>query len=99
MIFKPDQVAENIQKQGGFIPGLRPGNQTSDYLRRVVNRITLAGAVFFGVVAVLPFIMQQFTGIKSLVIGGTGLLIVVSVAIEFMKQIEAQLVMKSYENY
>ncbi|PIR67377.1 preprotein translocase subunit SecY [bacterium CG10_big_fil_rev_8_21_14_0_10_33_18] len=99
VIFKPDQVAENIQKQGGFIPGLRPGNQTSDYLRRVVNRITLAGAVFFGVVAVLPFIMQQFTGIKSLVIGGTGLLIVVSVAIEFMKQIEAQLVMKSYENY
>jgi len=99
VIFKPDQVAENIQKQGGFIPGLRPGNQTSDYLRRVVNRITLAGAVFFGVVAVLPFIMQQFTGIKSLVIGGTGLLIVVSVAIEFMKQIEAQLIMKSYENY
>ena len=99
IIFKPDQVAENIQKQGGFIPGLRPGRQTAEYLQKIVTRITLAGAIFLGVVAVLPFIMQEVTGNKSLVIGGTGLLIVVSVAIEFMKQIEAQLIMKSYEKY
>jgi len=99
IIFKPDQIAENVQKQGGFIPGFRPGSQTAGYLSNVVNRITLAGALFLGTVAILPFIMQEMTGIKSLVIGGTGLLIVVSVAIEFMKQIEAQLVMKSYENY
>lgn len=99
IIFKPDQIAENIQKQGGFIPGLRPGRQTAEYLQKVVTRITLAGALFLGIVAILPFIMQEITGIKTLVIGGTGLLIVVSVAIEFMKQIEAQLVMKSYENY
>lgn len=99
IIFKPDNVAENLQKQGGFIPGIRPGTQTSEYLQKVMNRITLAGAVFLGAIAVTPFIMQEVTGIGSLVIGGTGLLIVVSVAIEFMKQIEAQLVMKSYEKY
>jgi len=99
IIFKPDQIAENVQKQGGFIPGFRPGTQTAEYLSKVVTRITLAGALFLGIVAIMPFIMQEITGIKSLVIGGTGLLIVVSVAIEFMKQIEAQLVMKSYEKY
>lgn len=99
IIFKPERVAENIQKQGGFVPGLRPGTQTAEYLSKIVNRITLAGAVFFGVIAILPFIMQEITGIKTLVIGGTGLLIVVSVAIELNKQIEAQLVMRSYENY
>ncbi len=99
IIFKPDQVAENIQKQGGFIPGLRPGRQTAEYLEKVVLRITLPGAMFLGVIAILPFIMQQLTGVQTLVIGGTGLLIVVSVAIELVKQIEAQLIMKNYENY
>lgn len=99
IIFKPEQVAENIQKQGGFVPGLRPGRQTVEYLQKVVSRITLPGAVFLGTVAILPFIMENITGIKNLVIGGTGLLIIVSVAIEFMQQIEAQLVMKDYENY
>jgi preprotein translocase subunit SecY len=99
IVFKPTDIAENLQKQGGFIPGIRPGTQTSEYLHKVMNRITLAGALFLGVIAVLPFAMQEITGISSLVIGGTGLLIVVSVAIEFMKQIEAQLVMKSYEKY
>jgi preprotein translocase subunit SecY len=99
IIFKPESIAENLQKQGGFIPGIRPGKQTIEYLQKIVGKITLAGAVFLGVIAVLPFIMKEITGMDSLVIGGTGLLIVVSVAIEFMKQIEAQLVMKSYEKY
>ncbi|NTU69494.1 preprotein translocase subunit SecY [bacterium] len=99
IIFKPENIAENLQKQGGFIPGIRPGNQTVEYLKRIVGKITLAGAVFLGIIAVMPYIAKEITGLDSLVIGGTGLLIVVSVAIEFMKQIEAQLVMKSYEKY
>lgn len=99
IIFKPNDVAENLQKQGGFVPGMRPGRQTAEYLHKIMSRITLAGAVFLGTVAVMPFIAQEITGIGTLVIGGTSLLIVVSVAIEFMKQIEAQLLMKSYEQY
>ncbi len=99
IVFKPDNVAENLQKQGGFIPGLRPGTQTADYLKKVMVRITLAGALFLGIIAVMPFVMEEIMGTGTLVIGGTSLLIVVSVAIEFMKQIEAKLIMKSYEKY
>ena len=99
VIFKPDQMAENLQKQGGFIPGIRPGKETSDYLSRVISRITLTGAVFLGLIAVLPFIVQAVTNINTLVLGGTGVLIMVSVIIETMRQIQAQLAMRSYENY
>ena len=99
IIFKPEQVSENIQKQGGFIPGFRPGRQTADYLQKVVSRITLPGATFLGLVAILPFVVENLTGAQNLIIGGTGLLIVVSVAMEFMQQVEAQLIMKNYENY
>lgn len=97
VIFKPDQVAENIQKSGGFIPGIRPGRQTVDFLGFVSNRITLAGAIFLGLIAILPIIAQAFTGITTLTLGGTGLLIIVAVALETMRQIRAQLIMKQYD--
>ncbi len=99
VVFNPDDIAENLQKQGGFIPGVRPGKETASYLRRVVNRITLAGAAGLGVIALLPFIAQRLTNRTLLTIGGTGLLIVVSVAIETMNQIQSQAVMTSYEKY
>ncbi len=99
VVFKPDEIAENLQKQGGFVPGIRPGNQTAAYLKRVINRITLAGALGLGIIAVLPFIVQGFTKSQVLTFGGTGILIVVSVAIETMKQLEAQAVTTSYEQY
>jgi preprotein translocase subunit SecY len=97
--FDPKNIAENMQKQGGFVPGIRPGQATAEFLHRVLNRITLAGALFLGLIAVLPFIVQGLTNVQSLTIGGTGLLIVVSVVIEIMKQIESQLIMRDYEGF
>ena len=99
--FNPKNVAEGLQRQGGFVPGIRPGTPTMEYLNKIVNRITLFGAIFLGLVAVLPFIVQGFfSGIgNSLTIGGTGILIAVSVVIETIKQIEAQLVMRSYDEF
>lgn len=99
VIFNPEDISENIQKQGGFIPGLRPGRQTAEFLYRVLNRITLAGAIFLGLIAVLPFLMQIFTKSQALTIGGTSLLIVVAVVIETVKQIDSQLVMRDYEGF
>jgi len=99
VIFHPTQIAENLQKQGGFIPGIRPGRNTADFLSYVSNRIILGGALFLGVVAILPNILQSATNITTLVIGGTSLLIVVSVVIELVKQIESQLVMRNYEGF
>lgn len=99
VIFHPEQVAENLQKQGGFIPGIRPGHSTAEYLNFVLNRIILAGAVFLGVIAVLPIAIQNITGITSLVIGGTSLLIVVSVVIEIFNKVQAQLTMRDYEGF
>lgn len=98
IIFKPDQVAENLQKQGGFIPGVRPGRYTSEYLSYISRRILLAGSLFLGLIAVLPLLMQYFTGMQSLAIGGTSLLIVVSVVIETVKQIESQITMREYDH-
>ncbi len=97
VIFHPTQIAENLQKQGGFIPGIRPGKHTSDYLSNTTHRIILVGALFLGLIAVLPLIMRYFTGIQSLAVGGTSLLIVVSVVIETVKQIESQLTMREYD--
>lgn len=97
VIFHPDQVAENLQKQGGFVPGIRPGKSTAEYLQHIVTRIVLTGALFLGLIAVLPLITSQLTGTQSLVIGGTSLLIVVSVVIEMVTQINAQLAMRDYE--
>ena len=95
--FNPEKVAENLQRQGGFISGIRPGRPTMEYLNFIVNRITLTGALFLGAVAVLPFIIQGLTGIQTITVGGTGILIVVSVVMETMKQVEGQLVMRDYD--
>ncbi len=97
VIFHPTQIAENLQKQGGFIPGIRPGKATSEYLSKTTYKIIFVGALFLGIIAVLPLIMRYFTNIQSLTIGGTSLLIVVAVVIETVKQIEAQLTMREYE--
>lgn len=97
VIFQPQKIAENLQRQGGFIPGIRPGKQTEEYLGATMNRLVLTGALFLGIIAILPIIIQYITKSQSLVIGGTSLLIVVSVAIETTKQIEAQLTMHEYE--
>ena len=100
--FKPDETADQLRKNGGFIPGIRPGNPTRDYLARVVFRISIAGALFLGIVAVLPVIISSlFSGsiLGSLGLGGTALLIVVSVVVETMKQLEAQLMMRNYEGF
>ncbi|MCX6796509.1 MAG: preprotein translocase subunit SecY [Candidatus Falkowbacteria bacterium] len=97
VIFHPTQISENLQKQGGFIPGIRPGRHTSEYLANTTHKIIFVGALFLGVIAILPLILRYFTGIQSLAIGGTSLLIVVSVVIETMKQIESQLTMREYE--
>ncbi|MBI4090523.1 MAG: preprotein translocase subunit SecY [Candidatus Komeilibacteria bacterium] len=99
VVFKPEQIAENVQKQGGFIPGIRPGRHTEEYLRGTMNRIILAGALFLGVIAVMPIVVQSFTGIQTLAVGGTSLLIVVSVVIETVKQIDSQLIMRDYEGF
>lgn len=99
IVFNPDEIAENIQKQGGFIPGLRPGRQTAEFLYKVLNRITLAGAMFLGLIAVLPYIIQTFTHTQALTLGGTSILIVVAVVIEIMKQVQSQMVMRDYENF
>jgi preprotein translocase subunit SecY len=99
VIFKPDQMAENLQKQGGFVPGIRPGKETSNYLSHIITRLTLIGAVFLGLIAVLPFIVQSMTKINTLALGGTGVLILVSVIIETIRQIQAQLSMRNYDNY
>jgi preprotein translocase subunit SecY len=98
--FKPDETAEQLRKNGGFIPGIRPGRPTEEYLRRVVTRITLAGALFLGIVAVAPVLAAVLdSSLSGLAIGGTGILIVVSVVVETMKQIEAQLMMRNYEGF
>lgn len=97
VIFHPEQIAENLQKQGGYVPGIRPGVPTAQYLQFVTNRILIVGALFLAVIAVLPLAVSQLTGTQNLVIGGTSLLIVVSVVIETVQQIEAQLVMREYD--
>ncbi len=94
--FDPESIATNLQKNGAFIPGVRPGRSTSEYIAKILTRITFVGALFLGVVAVLPFAMIAITGNQSLAIGGTGLLIVVSVALDLIKRVEAQLSMREY---
>ena len=94
--FDPHAIAENLQKNGAFIPGVRPGATTEEHLARVVTRITLVGAIFLGLIAVLPLGMQAITGNTSLAIGGTALLIVVSVVIDLFKKLEAQVSMREY---
>lgn len=95
--FNPETIAENLQKRGGFVPGYRPGKITSQYLVNTSHKVTLFGALFLGMIAILPIIMQQTTGVTTFAIGGTSILIMVSVAIETMDTIEAQLIMREYE--
>lgn len=95
--FNPETIAENLQKRGGFIPGYRPGQTTSNFLVNTSRKVTLFGALFLGIIAILPIIMQQTTGVTTFSIGGTSILIMVSVAIETMDTIEAQLIMREYE--
>ncbi|MBP9719226.1 MAG: preprotein translocase subunit SecY [Candidatus Levybacteria bacterium] len=99
IIFNPKKIAEEIQKYGGFIPGVRPGTPTASYLNYILIRITLAGAVFLGVVAIFPTIARAATGVQTLLVGGTSVLIVVSVVLETIRSIEAQLVTKNYDTY
>jgi preprotein translocase subunit SecY len=97
--FIPNDVADNIKRYGGFIPGIRPGRPTAEFLGRVVTRITIAGALFLGIVAVMPTVIGDVTGVQTLRLGGTSILIVVGVVVETMKQLEAQLLMRSYEGF
>ena len=97
VVFHPAQIAENLQKQGGFIPGIRPGKPTASYLQFVTSRVIFVGALFLALIAILPLLMQRLTGTQALAIGGTSILIVVSVVIETIAQIEAQLTMHEYE--
>ena len=99
VVFNPEKIAENLQKNGGFIPGIRPGKQTVEYLNKVLTRITFAGALFLGIVAIMPSFFQSFIGIANLAVGGTGILIVVSVVLELTRNLQAQLVMKRYDSF
>lgn len=94
--FDPDSVAKNLQRSGGFVPGLRPGAHTADYLGALVTRLTLMGALFLALVAVVPIVMQLFTGVASLAIGGTAVLIVVSVVLDLIRRLDAQVSMREY---
>lgn len=99
VIFNPKKIAEEIQKYGGFVPGIRPGTQTAHYFNYVMTRITLAGALFIGLIAIFPTLARMVTNVQTLLIGGTSILIVVSVILETVKAIEAQLVMRNYEGF
>jgi preprotein translocase subunit SecY len=94
--FDPEQISTNLQKNGAFIPGIRPGPSTKEYLSKILNRTTMMGAVFLGVIAVLPLVMKSATGITSFSIGGTSILIVVSVVLDLIKKTDAQLSMREY---
>jgi preprotein translocase subunit SecY len=96
--FNPIEVSNNIKKYGGFIPGIRPGKPTSDFIQRSLNKITLVGALFLATLAIIPAILMNFTGIK-LYFGSTSLLIVVGVAMDFIKQVEAQMIMRNYQGF
>ncbi len=99
VVFNPQKIAEDIQKNGGFVPGIRPGLATKQYLSAIVYRITSVGAIFLGIIAILPAIVSRLTGLSNLIIGGTGILIVVSVILETFKMIEAQLIMRNYDRF
>ncbi len=99
VVFNPKKIAEEIKKYGGFIPGIRPGEPTVHYLNKILSRLTLVGAFFLGFIAILPSIAQGLTGVATMSLGGTGILIVVSVILETTKQLESMMVMRSYDTY
>jgi preprotein translocase subunit SecY len=96
--FNPEEIGKNLQQSGGFIPGIRPGQPTEEFLKKTTRRITFFGALFLGIVAILPNIVQTFTATNVLTIGGTAMLIVVSVALEIARQISSQVNMREYDN-
>ncbi len=99
VIFQQQNLAESLQRNGGFIPGIRPGRPTQEYLNRVIIRITWGGALFLGIIAIIPFFVTQATDVRSLTLSSTSLLIMVGVALDTMRQLEAQLLMRNYEGF
>ena len=99
VIFQQQNLAENLQRNGGFIPGIRPGRPTQDYLNRVIIRITWGGALFLGIIAIIPYFVTQATDVRALTLSSTSLLIMVGVALDTMRQLEAQLLMRNYEGF
>ena len=97
--FNPVELANNNKKNGGFVPGIRPGKPTAEFITKVVNRVTWFGAFFLALVTVLPSLLQMFTKISNIWLGGTSLLIMVNVALETVKQIESQLTMRHYKGF
>lgn len=99
VIFQQQDLAGTLQRQGGFVPGIRPGKHTSDYFNQIVNRITWAGAIYLAIVAVIPFLAREVTDVQTIQLSSMGLLIVVGVVLDTMKQMEAQLTMRRYEGF
>jgi len=99
VIFQQQDLPGTLQKQGGFIPGIRPGKNTESYLNNVINRITLAGSLFLGIVAIIPFVVKFTTNVQTVQLSSVGLIIVVGVVIDTMNQMEAQLTMRRYEGF
>jgi preprotein translocase subunit SecY len=99
VIYQQQNLAENLQKNGGFIPGIRPGRPTAEYIMRVLVRITWAGAIFLGIIAIIPYLVTSFTNVNSLTLGSTSLIIIVGVVLDTMRQLEAQLMMRNYEGF
>src|SRR4029079_17731551 len=99
VVLTPNDLAENMRKYGGFIPGIRPGRKTAEYIDRVLSRITLPGAVFLALIAVLPYVMIAVLGAPCLGFGGTSVLIVVGVALDTLQQVESHLLMRHYEGF
>ncbi len=99
VVFQQQNLAENLQRQGGFIPGIRPGRPTQEYITRVLIRITWGGAIFLGLIAVIPFFATRLTDVQALTISAAGMLIVVGVVLDTMRQIEAQMMMRNYEGF
>ena len=99
MQFNPIEVANNLKKNGGFIPGFRPGKPTADFISKVLGKITLFGAIYLSIIAIAPIVTQNLIGVRNLAIGGTSIIIVVSVALETMKALEAQMLMRHYKGF
>jgi preprotein translocase subunit SecY len=99
VVMNPNDVADNIKKYGGFIPGLRPGRPTAEYISRIMSRVTFSGAIFLALIAILPNFVLLATKIPNIYFGGTSLLIVVGVALDTMKQVESHLLMRSYQGF
>lgn len=97
IVFQPEQIAENLQKQASFIPGVRPGNETTSFLKYTISRLTAIGAFFLGVIAILPLIIQQGINLPTVVLGGTSILILVSVTIDTSRQLMSQIIMRRYD--